>query len=375
MKTGSIIFHAINNFIGFHTNRKVIAFLSDDWGGVRIRSHEARERLIRGGFDMDSNRFDRFDMLESNTDLEYLFEVLLRHKDYKGNHPVITAVTCVANPDFKRIEEEGFSNYYYEPFIKTLERYTNHDRVFDLYKKGYDLGIFIPQLHGREHLQVKWWLRYLQEKNQAVCKAFNNEFWYVDPKFLNNSLDSHLDIAFSFMDLSELELQKLIVEEAAILFREIFGYASVLFTPPSQYYHNNLEKTFFNCGINTIDVPRWRKMPTGHGRFSTKFHYLGQRNNLGQLYLTRNSMFETNLREMDDGVDNCLSTIKKCFDNKIPAVISNHRVSFSGGLSLQNREMGLKALDKLLSTILATWPESEFLSVIGLVNLLHEGKD
>lgn len=375
MKPRNLILNFINNTLSFHIDRKIIVFLSDDWGSVRIRSQDIRERLINNGFDMESNRFDCFDSIESNTDLECLFDVLLRHKDYKGNHPVLTALTCVANPDFQRIRIEGFTDYYYEPFTKTLERYPNHDRVFDLYMKGYELKIFVPQLHGREHLQVNWWLRYLQERNKYVCNAFDNEFWYVDPKYLNHSSDSHLDIAFSFNDLSELEQQKSIIEQAVILFKELFGYKAVYFAPPSQYYNKALETTLFNCSIQAIDVPHRRKMPRGNGRFTTKIHFLGQRNNLGQLYITRNSIFETNLKENDDGVDTCLSMIKNCFDHKMPAIISNHRVCFSGEISKQNRARGLKAIDKLLEAILIYWPDCEFMSIVDFVNLLNDGEE
>ena len=70
---------------GFKTDRKLILFTSDDWGGVRVRSKEARQNLIRAGIDMDSNRFDRYDTLESNKDLEHLFDVLLSHRDINGS--------------------------------------------------------------------------------------------------------------------------------------------------------------------------------------------------------------------------------------------------------------------------------------------------
>lgn len=61
---------------------------------------------------MDSNRFDKFDTLESNEDLEKLFDILLSFKDHNGNHPVITAVTNIANPEFDKIRENNFEHYF-----------------------------------------------------------------------------------------------------------------------------------------------------------------------------------------------------------------------------------------------------------------------
>ena len=65
----------------------------------------------------------------------------------------------------------------------------------------------------------------------------------------------------------------------------------------------------------------------------------------------------------NDGVDSCLADIQQAFDCKQPAIISNHRASFVGGIEDKNREKGLKALDKLLPQIIKKWPDVEFISI------------
>ena len=67
------------------TSRKLLAFVSDDWGCSRIRSKVDREALLGAGLKLDSNRFDKFDMLESNDDMERLLELVSRFKDASGN--------------------------------------------------------------------------------------------------------------------------------------------------------------------------------------------------------------------------------------------------------------------------------------------------
>lgn len=366
------IINSLGNLPGFSTRRRLVIFISDDWGGVRIRSEETRNSLIRSGFDMDMNRFDRYDMLESNKDLEYLFNVLLKHKDHNGNNPVITAACNVANPDYKRIRELGFNYYYYEPFTETLNRYPNHDNVFSLYKKGIDLNIFKPEYHGREHLQVKWWLENLQSGNEMARHAFEQEYWYLPSKYLDNHLHRSLGAAYDIVSLNEVKAQGEIVVDGARLFQDLFGYQSILFIPPAQHYNENLELAIRDAGFKMIDVPRLRKMPMGNEKYKTKLHYLGQKNRIGLRYLVRNAVFEPNMFENSDGVNECLAGIENAFRYRKPAIISNHRAAFSGGLDVRNREKGLKALNILLMESLNRWPDLEFMCASSLYELMAD---
>lgn len=364
----------ISNLPGWHTKRKIIVFLTDDWGGVRVHSNEARQNLIMAGIEMDGNRFDRFDTLESNDDMEALFEVLLNHKDHKGNHPVITAVANVANPDFEKIKNNNFTKYFYEPYTETLKRYPNHDKVFELYKKGIELNIFKPELHGREHLQVKWWLENLKAGNKMVQIAFENEFWHLGNKYLSNPLHRSLGAAYDIASIDEVEKQKGFVTDGARLFEELFGYKSTLFIPPAQHYHQNLEPAMVEAGFSLVDVPRYRKMPLGNGKFKTKLHFMGQKGQSGLRYLTRNVVFEPNLNPNDDGVQSCLKGIETAFKFRQPAIISNHRAAFVSGLNIDNRDKGIKALDRLIKLITKRWPESEFIPVSDLYKLIQNSR-
>ena len=55
----------------------------------------------------------------------------------------------MANPDFRRIKAEGYSNYYYEPFYKTIEDQPGGKQVLKLWKEGVDNKLFRPQFHGQ----------------------------------------------------------------------------------------------------------------------------------------------------------------------------------------------------------------------------------
>ena len=132
------------------TNRKIVVIESDDWGSIRMSSLEAFKKLLKAGMREDRNHYNLYDSLESNRDLECLFETLSNFKDKNGKAPVMTGVNVVANPVFERIKETGYTEYFYEPYTETLKRYPAHDRVYELWKEGIEKRLFVPIFHGRE---------------------------------------------------------------------------------------------------------------------------------------------------------------------------------------------------------------------------------
>jgi hypothetical protein len=92
------------NYKGWKTNKKIVVFESDDWGSVRMPSVETYKTLKQNGIQVDKSPYCKFDSLASEYDLDYLFSTLLKYKDNKGNSPIITANTVIANPDFEKIK-------------------------------------------------------------------------------------------------------------------------------------------------------------------------------------------------------------------------------------------------------------------------------
>jgi len=71
-------------------------------------------------------------------------------------------------------------------------------------------------------------------------------------------------------------------------------------------------------------------------------------------------MFEPNSKNIDWG-NFTFQQIKAAFFCRKPAIISSYRVNFVGSISKPNREQGLSELRKLLSTVLFTWPDVQFM--------------
>lgn len=347
----------LSNLPGWRTNRKILAIESDDWGSIRMPSIAAFKAAKDSGIDIegsDAKRYNLYDTLANKDDLSAMFQVLSAFQDKSGRPAVFTALSVMANPDFKKIRESNFKEYYYEPFIKTLENYYGDDTPIELWKKGIADQVFIPQFHAREHLNIGEWMRALQSGNKDAIAAFNLGFW----GFKNESPISY-QAAFDLFDPKDLTFQESVIKDGLVLFENIFGYKASYFVPPNGPFNNTLEKVAAEGGIKYMYASKMQLEPLSNGKTRKVIHWMGQRNQYNQTYLTRNCFFEPS-QEGKDWVNECLDNISIAFRWQKPAVISSHRVNYIGALYPENREKGLKQLSKLLNSILQKWPDVEF---------------
>jgi hypothetical protein len=360
------------NSRGWRTDRKIIVIESDDWGSIRMPSIKVYNDLLSRGYPVDILPYLRYDALESNTDLESLFEVLSRIKDKNGNNPIITANTIMTNPDFDKIRDSGFRHYFYELFIETLKRYPEHDCVYDLYKKGIRQKIFYPQLHGLEHLNVNRWMKAIQDEKSNARVAFDNGFFDLSISHTTITTDSFVD-ALNPSNAKELVEQGDRLKLASELFYRTFGYRSVTFIAPCKIWRPELENNFRDIGIKNIQSGSYQLIPE-FGKlniYKKKLHYTGERNKFSQSYTVRNCFFEPSSNEKKDVINTCLKQIETAFKNQKPAIISSHRLNYIGYLDINNRNRNLDLLGNLLSKIQNIWPEIEFLTSEDLTRIIN----
>ena len=137
----------VSNIPGWRTSRKIVVIESDDWGSTRMPSLDAYRRLEKAGLDLtsgDSYRYNRFDTLATSDDLSCLFELLMSVNGGDGKPAVFTAVSLVANPDFVKIRNADFQDYFYEPFTETLARTPGCEKSFELWAEGRRMGYSAP---------------------------------------------------------------------------------------------------------------------------------------------------------------------------------------------------------------------------------------
>lgn len=323
-------------------------------------SKEVYEELLKAGIRVDQCPYNRYDSLASEEDLEALFNVITKFRDKNGNHPVITANAIVANPDFEKIKNSGFSGYHFELFTKTLERYPKHSNSFKLWKEGIENNLFLPQFHGREHLNIKRWLKQLQLGSEETMLAFENHLFGISTNITTEKRKSYL-AAMDWDDESDLVYHKEFLSEGLDLFEDLFKYRSASYIATNYTWHPNIEPTLAEKGVRFIQGAGTQSKPGLNGNTFIR-HRLGQKNSFGQTYLTRNCGFEPSLNEKKDWVSSCLNEIEIAFFWKKPAVISSHRVNYIGFIDESNRTRNLKQMDSLLKTILEKWPDVEFIT-------------
>jgi len=269
----------------------------------------------------------------------------------------------MTNPFFSKIKASGYEDYYYELFTDTLKRYPNHDRSFDLWKMGIKNGVFKPQFHGREHLNVQMWLDALRKDYPGVRIAFENEVF-------SNHIDISFDIrerfleAFNIVDASEYSFIQNSITEGLELFERVFGFRSKSMIAPNYLWDDEIEKCAYMNKVKYIQGATKQRYSIYISKLKQKnnnFHFLGEKNVLGQIYLTRNCLFEPS-HNYKYGFNKCVSDIETAFKFNKPAIICSHRLNYIGGLVKKNRDNTLKELSNLLSTIIKKYPDVEFMS-------------
>lgn len=369
MTKKEILIKNLSNIPGWHTNRKIVVIESDDWGSIRMPSLKAFEQLQLQDVDLargDAKRYNSYDHLATSADLSALFETLNSTHDQNNKSAVITAVSVVANPDFEKIKASGYQTYFYESFTETLKRTLGCENSYNLWKEGIQNSLFVPQFHGREHLNVAVWMGALQRGEVHTLAAFEQGCWGFSNQ---HRLGISYQAAFELENINDLIDQKEIVRSGLQLFEELMGYKATYFVPPNGPFNNDLESAAAQEGVKYMSCSKIQHESLGENKTRRVLHWLGQKNKYGQRYITRNCFFEPS-QLGKNWVDSCLNDINIAFRWNKPAVISSHRVNYIGALDHRNRDKGLEQLKELLQKIVKRWPNVEFMTSDQLGDLL-----
>lgn len=367
MKIKQRVLYNLAQIPGWHTDRRIVVIESDDWGSIRMRSGEAIKQLRKLGLKI-TDPFNQYDALASEEDLSCLFEVLTKFKDREGNHPVITANTIMANPDFKKIQESDFKEYHFELFTDTLQKYPDHKGSFMLWKEGMKNKVFHPQYHGREHVNIFRWLRALKSSENAVKKGFDHQVFGLREE--KGSFRDSFMRALDFQNKEQLEILEKNLLEGLELFKNVFGYASRSFIAPSYVWNEQIEQKLALNQVKYLQGIAYQYIPKiGKEALQKEIHYTGQRNQYRQIYLIRNAFFEPSLYKKKT-IEETLNRIEIAFRWNKPAIIGSHRINYIGYLEKRNRDENLILLRDILKVISKKWPEVEFMTTDQLGDLI-----
>lgn len=348
------------------TNRHIIVIESDDWGSIRMSNKKDWDELLKMGYAVDKRPYERFDTLESAEDLEALFEVLSKHKNCNGHHPVITANMLMANPDFEKIEKSNYQEYYFESIANTYNRYYGNAKVLDLMRQGIDEGVFMPQSHGREHFNVAQWMKGLQSGDEDLLTAFKFGMCGIAPK-AHPELGNQMMVALNVEDETAKQTVIKGLKEALELFEKLWGFKSSSFIAPCYTWDGYVEDMLVENGVSMLQGCRCQRLFDGVSQIP---HYAGERKN-GFVYNIRNCFFEPSV-DHTVSAGKLMKQVDALFSKRKIVVISTHRINFVSGINEQNRKKTLQILGEFLTILLKKYPDVEFFSSDKLIEIYNK---
>ncbi len=362
----------LNNILGWKTKRKIVVIESDDWGTIRTPSIEVLNKVLKK-HPVELSVYDQFDSLETEDDLSALFELLRNIKYQKNKTPIITANCIVANPDFDKIKKNNYLKYEYEIILDTFNRTSIRKNCLSLWRNGYNDNIFKPQFHGREHLNVAFWMEQFK-KDELTKMMFENNFWSLIKKNELNFVNKNSMAGCNYNSKKELQFIQTSLKDGLAYFEALLGYKSKSFIANNYIWDEEIETILNDNGVLYIQGQSFQLFPSCTREIKQKKgrrHYIGQSNKFNQLYLTRNCFFEPCTdKSYNESISSCLNEVNISFRWFRPAIISSHRVNYIGSLSENNRKTGLEKLKILIESIIKRYPDVEFMTTDQLGDLI-----
>jgi hypothetical protein len=347
------------------TNHPIIAFDCDDWGVSATKNQGVLLAAERDGFCVKGDPSIELDTIESYEDIRDLSEMIGRHSDSEGNHPTMTLNFMMFNPDFEAMLHNNFASYCSTPFYKAYGDNDSQKKIISLFLEKKKTDIFDFQLHGAEHMNVPVFMRqaragdkYVTSSSKYGLISFSGNY-YRGVHHLFDELGSlkKKDIDFSISRL----------EEARSLFKSVFGFYPIAFTPACGVICSGFFAWLKLSGFQYIKTSPIDWRPDG-SLFVRHINISKKRSGLN--VICRPVSFEPSIRK-DEG-QRTFNCIKECFEMKQPCVVSTHRVDFVSGIKNSVKQEGLRQFDFLLSKLEKEYPDIEFKSTNDLYLASHK---
>jgi len=247
----SLISKNLQAIPGKKTNRKILVIESDDWGHVSMPTMSAYHKLQNFGIPVKHCAYSTYDFLENYNDIEILNNFCSSFRYINGSPLKITANFIMANPNFEYIKDSNYSEYRYIDLKETYMMHQGSLATFSSIQESFKNSTLIPQLHGREHLQVNHWLGALRERDNETSYAFDLGV-VGHPSEYGKKSGIHFLSAFHVKCLSDLDFIGQSVLDGSRLFNQIFGFQSKTFIAPRYIWPVEVEKIFKKAGIHTL---------------------------------------------------------------------------------------------------------------------------
>jgi hypothetical protein len=231
--------------------------------------------------------------------------------------------------------------------------------IVEAIKRGMNVRVFSPQLHGMEHYWPAAVMRAAREQPDVQA-------WLVQ-EAVPRTEQLPAPLQSRWIDGSVLPSREL-QSEAAVLaacqeaeaFSRIFGVTAAVAVPPTFVWTELTEAGWAKAGVKFVVTPGERYFardsrgaPIGTGK---RIHN-GQLGDSGVMYLVRDDYMEPALgHRAERGID--AVAVKSAL--RRPTLLETHRFNFTGPEARLNH--ALSELDRLLAVTLERFPDVQFMS-------------
>ncbi len=340
-------------------SRPLVVLQSDDWGRVGVRDREGYEQLRANGIHLGQNPYDYYS-LETAEDVIALRDMLKAHRDSTGRAACLVMNFLLANVDFQKTANHGFSDVRLMPLSQGLPGGWKRPGLFDAYREGVSDDVFYPALHGLTHF-----CRPAIERALAVPGDRNNllhTLWKAETPYIYWRMPwvgyEYCNPEKPHAGFLESEAQAHLIAEAAREFKKLFSTAPLSACAPGYRANQDTHVAWADCGVRVAQ----------NGSGGALSPHVDE---WGMLTLHRTVDVEPFERELP--MDKYVQLAERCFERGIPAIISVHSINFHSSLK-DFRGATLRVLDELLSTLEARHANLLYVHDMDLYELVTRGK-
>ena len=322
----------------------VVVFESDDWGSCETVANKAQLPEYNAIMDRHGIKATWICTVEKADEILRIAELLEKHHGAGGIHPVFTAFTCVANPDYDAIKNTGFTQYIDIPFNEGVPDGWNATGVLPAMLEAERRMVWHAEYHARlHHTSQKLWLKFLREDTPDSALArelFDLHIYYIA---------RHLPEFHGYDNYRELFQS---IATGISYFEDMFGRRPCAAVTSDAY--EQVEFIWACLGIKTIALKCCRThsgLPTIYWNKPWNNQDIraipGDLNtDLDVAYLTRNVFCEgtTSADEVLKAADQLFNTIHE------PIIISSHRINYCN-FDAEKQERNFKRLDDILTAL------------------------
>ena len=320
---------------GFHFDRPLVLFQSDDWGRVGLRDQDGLEQLQSTGLALGERPYD-FYTLETADDLRALSTVLGHHRDASGRSPCVEMNFVPANLDFAKMDDDGFREMHLMPLAEGLPRGWSRPGLADAYRDGISNGFFYTGLHGSTHFcrdAVKRSLTLGGERADLLRRLWQAGTPYIHWRmpwigYEYWSPEKPADDRFLSAE-TQLEL----IGQTIGAFAKLFSALPCSACAPGYRANDDTHRGWAQHGIRVAQNGPGALVPPHFDRYDI-------------LHLYRTVEFEPAV-DAAFSVENCVRHAEACFERGIPAVVSVHSINFHSTVK-DFRSATLSSLDEFL---------------------------